>query len=300
MIELADIAYVRSGAADLATAVDFATRIVGLELVDGGEPGVAHLRADSRHHCLALVGGESGVIATGFSVADEDALALAEDRTGATGVHRHPRRCGGEPVAAGAAVHRARRPVRQPHRAGRRPAVNWGGPSRSPAGPGSPSSGTCASTRRTCARPTGSGPPRSTRRSRTGSATVPASCGSTRCTTSSPCSRTTNPACATSTSRSPRSTTSSATGTSSSTTGSRSRWVPGRHPQSTAVFLYFLGPEGFTYEYSFGVRRIEDDATWRPRMFDPEEPGSIDMWLGPKARTVSQPQLGRRLRVTTS
>ena len=40
---------------------------------------------------------------------------------------------------------------------------------------------------------------------------------------------------------------------------------PGRHPQSTAVFLYFKGPEGFTYEYSWGVRRIEDDATWRPR-----------------------------------
>src|ERR1022692_4291453 len=40
---------------------------------------------------------------------------------------------------------------------------------------------------------------------------------------------------------------------------------PGRHPQSTAIFLYFLGPEGFTYEYSFGVRRIEDDAAWVPR-----------------------------------
>jgi 2,3-dihydroxy-p-cumate/2,3-dihydroxybenzoate 3,4-dioxygenase len=66
---------------------------------------------------------------------------------------------------------------------------------------------------------------------------------------------------------------------------------PGRHPQSTAIFLYFLGPEGFTYEYSFGVRRIEDDAAWVPRMFDPEEPGSIDMWLGPTARTTSQPQL---------
>ena len=67
MIELTDIAYVRTGAADLAGAVDFATRIVGLELVDGGEPGVAHLRADARHHCLALAEGESGVIATGFT-----------------------------------------------------------------------------------------------------------------------------------------------------------------------------------------------------------------------------------------
>src|SRR5690349_11770609 len=78
MIELADIAYVRTGAADLAGALDFATRIVGLEHVEGGEPGVAHLRADARHHCLSLVEGESGVIATGFTVADEDTLALGE------------------------------------------------------------------------------------------------------------------------------------------------------------------------------------------------------------------------------
>ena len=66
---------------------------------------------------------------------------------------------------------------------------------------------------------------------------------------------------------------------------------PGRHPQSTAVFLYFLGPEGFTYEYSYGVRLITDEAAWRPRTFDPDEPGSIDMWLGPTRRVSTQPQL---------
>jgi 2,3-dihydroxy-p-cumate/2,3-dihydroxybenzoate 3,4-dioxygenase len=66
---------------------------------------------------------------------------------------------------------------------------------------------------------------------------------------------------------------------------------PGRHPQSTAIFVYFLGPEGFTYEYSFGVRRIEDEASWAPRTFDPSEPGSIDMWLGPTTRPISQPQV---------
>ena len=48
---------------------------------------------------------------------------------------------------------------------------------------------------------------------------------------------------------------------------------PGRHPQSGAVFLYFLGPEGLTYEYSYGVRRITDEAAWRPRSFDPAERG---------------------------
>jgi 2,3-dihydroxy-p-cumate/2,3-dihydroxybenzoate 3,4-dioxygenase len=68
---------------------------------------------------------------------------------------------------------------------------------------------------------------------------------------------------------------------------------PGRHPQSGAIFLDCLGPEGFTYEYSFGVRRIEDDAAWVPRTFDPGEPGSIDMWLGPVSRPSSQPQLQR-------
>jgi 2,3-dihydroxy-p-cumate/2,3-dihydroxybenzoate 3,4-dioxygenase len=39
------------------------------------------------------------------------------------------------------------------------------------------------------------------------------------------------------------------------------------------------------------VRRIEDEAGWVPRTFDPAEPGSIDMWLGPITRTVSQPQI---------
>ncbi len=56
----------------------FATEVVGLEHVDGGEPGVAHLRADSRHHCLAFVEGVSGVIASAFTVDGPGALALAE------------------------------------------------------------------------------------------------------------------------------------------------------------------------------------------------------------------------------
>jgi len=66
---------------------------------------------------------------------------------------------------------------------------------------------------------------------------------------------------------------------------------PGRHPQSTAIFIYFLGPEGFTYEYSFGVQRIADESSWVPRTFDPSEPGSIDMWLGPTQRTSTQFQI---------
>lgn len=55
---------------------------------------------------------------------------------------------------------------------------------------------------------------------------------------------------------------------------------PGRHPQSTAIFLYFNGPEGVTWEYSFGVREIAEDENWTPRRFDTSEPDFIDMWRG--------------------
>jgi 2,3-dihydroxy-p-cumate/2,3-dihydroxybenzoate 3,4-dioxygenase len=98
VIELTDIAYVRSGVADLDKAVTFATEIVGLELVapipdasangsaaNGSAARTAQLRADGRHHCLALVEGGSGVIASGFTVADEDALAAAESELEAAG-----------------------------------------------------------------------------------------------------------------------------------------------------------------------------------------------------------------------
>jgi len=85
MIALQDIAYVRSGAADLKEAVRFAVDIVGLELV-GEENGTAYLRADERHHCLALVEGVSGVLATAFTLADSAALAAAEEELELAGV----------------------------------------------------------------------------------------------------------------------------------------------------------------------------------------------------------------------
>ncbi len=173
MITLTDIAYVRSGAADLDKAVQFATEIVGLELASTDEPGVAHLRADHRHHCLALVEGTSGVIASGFTVADEDALTDAEtylEKQGFTVTRGTP---------AEARSRRVRSFIGFDDPFGT--AWNWS-PSRNPsaarcsstAPPGSRSSGTCASTPPTCTRPTGSGPPTSTPRSPTGSATAPA------------------------------------------------------------------------------------------------------------------------------
>ncbi len=44
---------------------------------------------------------------------------------------------------------------------------------------------------------------------------------------------------------------------------------PGRHPLSTAVMLYFRGPDGTCFEYSCGVKHIqpEDEAAYRPRQF---------------------------------
>lgn len=51
---------------------------------------------------------------------------------------------------------------------------------------------------------------------------------------------------------------------------------PGRHPTSTAMFLYFQGPDGMVYEYSSGVRSIED-SNYLPRQF-PFEAEGLCMW----------------------
>lgn len=55
------------------------------------------------------------------------------------------------------------------------------------------------------------------------------------------------------------------------------RFGPGRHPTSGAVFLYFEGPDGMTFEYSTGVRLIEDEVTYRPRQL-PFTEESFCMW----------------------
>jgi 2,3-dihydroxy-p-cumate/2,3-dihydroxybenzoate 3,4-dioxygenase len=55
------------------------------------------------------------------------------------------------------------------------------------------------------------------------------------------------------------------------------RFGPGRHPTSGAMFLYFEGPDGMTYEYSTGVRHISPDSDYHPRQF-PFRPTSFCMW----------------------
>jgi 2,3-dihydroxy-p-cumate/2,3-dihydroxybenzoate 3,4-dioxygenase len=293
MISLTDIAYVRSGVADLHKAVTFATEIVGLELAASTEAGVAHLRADARHHCLSLVEGGSGVIASGFQVADEDALEKAES----------------ELERAGFTVERGDRDESRSRRV--RHFVGFDDPFGN-------------RLELVCQQEVLSRPVEFTRHAGITefghlcldapdvheayrfwnsrfNARVSDWIGDKACLIRiDPVHH--------------KLAVFQADGPGlchmnfqvESIDDVFRNWHflvehgveiemgPGRHPQSTAIFLYFLGPEGFTYEYSFGVRRITDEQAWRPRTFDPDELGSIDMWLGPTRRTTSQPQIGDR------
>jgi 2,3-dihydroxy-p-cumate/2,3-dihydroxybenzoate 3,4-dioxygenase len=59
--------------------------------------------------------------------------------------------------------------------------------------------------------------------------------------------------------------------------GVRISFGPGRHPTSSAIFLYFQGPDGMTYEYSTGVKHITDEARHQPRQFPFDKTGFC-MW----------------------
>jgi 2,3-dihydroxy-p-cumate/2,3-dihydroxybenzoate 3,4-dioxygenase len=289
MIELDDIAYVRSGAADLDEAVRFATDIVGMELI-AREAGIAYLRVDRRHHCLSLVAGRSGVLASAFTVRDGDALAAAERELQAAGV---PVRRGTaeeakdrrvqdllsfddpfgnriELVCGQAQVHR---PVRFARPAGitefghlcldapdvRAAYAFWSGHFNVRV---SDWIGDLACLMRIdpvhhkLAVFQGERP---------GLCHINLQVESIDDVMHN--------------------------WRFLERGGVKITMGPGRHPQSTAIFLYFQGPEGFTYEYSYGVRRIEDEESWRPRSFDPSEPDAIDLWQGTVQRVTSQPQL---------
>jgi 2,3-dihydroxy-p-cumate/2,3-dihydroxybenzoate 3,4-dioxygenase len=290
MITLTDIAYVRSGVADLEIATRFATGVVGLELAAPTEIGVAHLRADHRHHCLALVEGPSGVISSGFTVADTDALAAAETELERSGLA----------VRRGSADEARSRRVRE--------LIAFDDPFGNRL--------ELVTQQETITRPVAFSRPAgitefghlcldapdvheayrfwSTRfNARVSDWIGDAAClmridpvhhklAVFRGERPGLCHMNFQVAAIDDVFRNWHFLVDH---------GVQIEMGPGRHPQSTAVFLYFLGPEGFTYEYSFGVRRIEDDTAWVPRTFDPDEPGSIDMWLGPVSRPISQPQL---------
>jgi len=290
MITLTDVAYVRSGAADLGAATRFATEIVGLELVAPSNSKVAYLRADHRHHCLALVQGPSGVIASGFTVADSDALEDAETELERSGLAVH------RGSAAEARSRRVREFIAFDDPFGNRIEL--------------------VSQQETVGRPVAFSRAAgitefghlcldapdvheayrfwSTRfNARVSDWIGDAAClmridpvhhklAVFRGDEPGLCHMNFQVATIDDLFRNWH---------FLSSNNVEIEMGPGRHPQSTAIFLYFLGPEGFTYEYSFGVRRIEDEASWVPRTFDPDEPGSIDMWLGPTTRPITQPQV---------
>jgi 2,3-dihydroxy-p-cumate/2,3-dihydroxybenzoate 3,4-dioxygenase len=52
---------------------------------------------------------------------------------------------------------------------------------------------------------------------------------------------------------------------------------PGRHPSSSAKFLYFKGPDGMVFEYSSGVKSIADELLYRERQL-PFDPAGFCEW----------------------
>jgi 2,3-dihydroxy-p-cumate/2,3-dihydroxybenzoate 3,4-dioxygenase len=52
---------------------------------------------------------------------------------------------------------------------------------------------------------------------------------------------------------------------------------PGRHPTSSAKFLYFEGPDAMVFEYSSGVKHIADELLYRERQL-PFEPKGFCEW----------------------
>lgn len=289
MIELGDIAYVRSGAADIDTAVRFAVDIVGMELA-GQRDGTAYLRADQRHHCLAFVPGASGVLASAFTLRDEGALADAET----------------ELEKAGVTVRRGTAPESRARRV--RDFLGFDDPFGNRV--------ELVIDQVTVARPVAFSRPagisefghlcldapdvREAYRFWSGLFNIEVSdwIGDWACLmrfdpvhhklavfqgdkpglchinfqvdTLDDVMRNWH---------------------FLQDHGVRIEQGPGRHPQSGAIFVYFQGPEGLTYEYSYGVRLIPDGEPWQPRYFDPAEPGSIDMWGGPTQRVTTQHQV---------
>jgi 2,3-dihydroxy-p-cumate/2,3-dihydroxybenzoate 3,4-dioxygenase len=81
--------------------------------------------------------------------------------------------------------------------------------------------------------------------------------------------------------------------------GVKITYGPGRHPISTAIMVYFEGPDRLIFEYSCGVKHIlpHEEATYRPRQFGRDRYNG-DLWgshtLGggvPSERPAQPPRL---------
>ncbi|MBV1868411.1 MAG: VOC family protein [Marinosulfonomonas sp.] len=78
MIELKDVSYARLGTRDMASAVDFATGYLGLEVAEK-TASATYLRSDERGHTLCYFEGDPAEQTVAFEVEDEEALHLAAD-----------------------------------------------------------------------------------------------------------------------------------------------------------------------------------------------------------------------------
>ena len=290
MIELIDIAYVRSGAQDIDKCVGFARDIVGLKY-QGSEDGVHYLRADYRHHCLAFVEGESGVLSSGLVLRDAQALENAAQHLESIGL----------------AVHRGTAAEAHSRRVTDFISFDdpWGNKFDLVIGQihdpsflelTRPSSGItefghiCVDATDIVAAAKFWNDNFNVKVSDwvLGAAALmrfnavhhtlavfqgdePGLCHMNfQVDTIDALFRNWNHI---------------------KDHNVEIEQGPGRHPQSGAVFLYFKGPEGLTYEYSWNVRLIEDDDAWVPRTFDPKAFGAIDMWGGSSQKPSTQRQI---------
>ena len=91
MAHLHDIRYVRVGTDQLDENVEFATKILGLELVTR-DSHAAYLRGDSRDHNICYVKGASAGHSVGFEMRTAALLDLAATELDEAGieVHHHP------------------------------------------------------------------------------------------------------------------------------------------------------------------------------------------------------------------
>ena len=78
MIAIEQLRYVRLGTRDLGAAVDFAQRILGLELVERTDTQTS-FRSDFRDHTLVFTKNLKPVQTVGFEARDAEALERAAD-----------------------------------------------------------------------------------------------------------------------------------------------------------------------------------------------------------------------------
>jgi 2,3-dihydroxy-p-cumate/2,3-dihydroxybenzoate 3,4-dioxygenase len=86
MIDIEQLRYVRLGTRDLPAAIDFARRILGLELVEKTEQQAA-FRSDFRDHTLVYAAGEPGLQALAFEVRSIAVLDAAQQLLEQNGYH---------------------------------------------------------------------------------------------------------------------------------------------------------------------------------------------------------------------